>query len=75
MSFKTILYEVKDKIGYITLNRPEKHNAMDYQMLDDLDAVLDHAEADKSANAIVLRGNGKSFCSGYDLGGSYYTTA
>ncbi|MHA2340005.1 MAG: enoyl-CoA hydratase/isomerase family protein, partial [Candidatus Hodarchaeales archaeon] len=56
MSFKTILYEVKNKIGYITLNRPEKHNAMDYQMLDDLDAVLDHAEADKSANAIVLRG-------------------
>ncbi|MFW9895644.1 MAG: enoyl-CoA hydratase-related protein [Candidatus Thorarchaeota archaeon] len=75
MSFETLLYESKNKIGYITLNRPEKHNAMNYQMLDDLDAVFDHAEEDKSVNAIVLRGNGKSFCSGYDLRGSYYTTA
>ena len=56
MSFKTILYEAKNKIGYITLNIPERHNALDYQMLDDLDTVLDHAEADKSVNAIVLKG-------------------
>lgn len=74
MSYKTILYEAKNKVGYITLNRPEKHNAMNSQMLDELDAVFDYAEADKSVNAIVLKGNGKSFCSGYDLGGSYYTT-
>jgi enoyl-CoA hydratase len=42
--------------------------------LDDIDAVFDHAEADKSVNVIVLKGAGKSFCSGFDLKGSYYLT-
>jgi len=44
MNFETILYEAKNKIGYITLNRPEKHNAMDYQMLDDKAEVRRHLE-------------------------------
>ncbi len=74
MDFETVIYESKEKIGYITLNRPEKHNALSYQLLDDIDAVFDHAEADDSVNVIVLKGNGKSFCSGFDLKGSYYLT-
>ncbi len=48
MEFETIIYEKIKKIGYITLNRPEKHNALNFQMLDDLDAVLDYAEAESS---------------------------
>jgi len=72
--FETILYERKKKVGYITLNRPEKHNALSYQLLDDIDAVLDYAEADHEANVIVLKGAGKSFCSGFDLKQFYYTT-
>ncbi len=74
MEFETVLYESRNKIGYITLNRPEKHNALSYQLLDDIDAVFDHAEADDSAKVIVLKGAGKSFCSGFDLKGSYYLT-
>ncbi len=74
MEFETIIYESEKKIGYITLNRPEKHNALSYQLLDDIDAVFDYAEADNSVNVIVLKGNGKSFCSGFDLKGSYYLT-
>jgi len=74
MEFETVIYESKNNIGYITLNRPEKHNALSYQLLDDIDAVFDHAEADNSANVIVLKGAGKSFCSGFDLKGSYYLT-
>jgi len=74
MEFETIIYERKGEIGYITLNRPEKHNALSYQLLDDLDAVLDHAEADDKARVIVLKANGKSFCSGFDLKTSYYMT-
>lgn len=72
--FETVLYEKKKKVGYITLNRPEKHNALSYQLLDDLDAVFDHAEADDKAKVIVLKGAGKSFCSGFDLNQSYYMT-
>ncbi len=74
MEFETVIYESKKKIGYITLNRPEKHNALDYQLLDEIDAVFDHAEADDKVNVIVLKGAGKSFCSGFDLKGSYYLT-
>jgi len=74
MEFETVIYETKQKVGYITLNRPEKHNALSYQLLDDIDAVFDHAEADKNVNVIVLKGAGKSFCSGFDLKGSYYLT-
>jgi len=72
--FETVLYERKKNIGYITLNRPEKHNALSYQLLDDIDAVFDYAEADIKAKVIVLKGAGKSFCSGFDLKGSYYLT-
>lgn len=72
--FETVLYERKKKVGYITLNRPEKHNALSYQLLDDIDAVFDHAEADDRAKVIVLKGAGKSFCSGFDLNQSYYIT-
>jgi enoyl-CoA hydratase len=74
MEWETVIYETKGKVGYITLNRPNKHNALSYQLLDDLDSVFDHAEADDSVNVIVLKGNGKSFCSGFDLKGSYYLT-
>ena len=74
MEFETVIYEARKKIGYITLNRPEKHNALNYQLLDDIDAVFDHAEADTKVNVIVLKANGKSFCSGFDLNESYYIT-
>ena len=70
--FETVEYETRGKVGYIIMNRPEKRNALNYQLLDDLDAAFDHAEADDSVNVVVLRGAGPSFCSGYDLGGSYY---
>jgi enoyl-CoA hydratase/carnithine racemase len=70
--FETVEYETRGKVGYITMNRPDKHNALNYQLLDDLDAAFDYAEADDSVNVVVLRGAGRSFCSGYDMGGSYY---
>jgi len=72
--FETIIYEKKGKVASIILNRPEKHNALSYQLLDDLDASLDYAEADESTNVLILKANGKSFCSGFDLKGSYYLT-
>ena len=74
MDFETVIYSTRGKVGYITMNRPEKRNALNYQLLDDLDAAFDAAEADDSLNVVVLKANGPSFCSGYDLGGSYYTS-
>jgi len=72
MHFETAEYETRGKVGYIIMNRPEKRNALDYQLLDDLDRAFDAAEADDSVNVVVLKGNGPAFCSGYDLSGSYY---
>ena len=65
----TIIYEVKDKIGYITLNRPEELNAMNDEMLAELDAVLPKAEMDLDAKVIVFKGAGKDFSAGQDLTG------
>jgi enoyl-CoA hydratase len=68
--FETLIYEKKGKIVSLTLNRPEKHNALSYQLLDDLDTSLDYAEADETTNVLILKANGKSFCSGFDLKGN-----
>ncbi|MGH7803076.1 MAG: enoyl-CoA hydratase/isomerase family protein, partial [Candidatus Binatia bacterium] len=68
MNYETVVYEtVEDKICRLTLNRPEKLNAMSPQLLAELDAVLDAFEADESASVLVIRGAGRAFCAGYDL--------
>lgn len=73
MSFETVLYEAADGIARITMNRPAKHNALNHQLMDDLDAAFAKAGADDTVSAVVLAGAGPSFCAGYDLkGGSYY---
>jgi len=74
MDFETVEYKTRAKVGYIIMNRPEKRNALNYQLLDDLDAAFETAKDDDSVNVVVLKANGPSFCSGYDLGGSYYTS-
>jgi methylglutaconyl-CoA hydratase len=62
-----ILYTVADKVATITLNRPEVHNAFNEAVMDELTALVRKAGADASVRAVVLRGNGKSFCAGGDL--------
>lgn len=62
-----VLYEVKDRIGYLTLNRPEKKNALNAAMVSDLKSLFTKAEADSEVKVIVLRANGDVFCSGADL--------
>ena len=63
-----ILYEVADKIATITLNRPEAANAQNAELLDELDAAWMRAAADPEVAVIVLRGEGKHFSAGHDLG-------
>ena len=56
MKFETILYDVEDEVLTITLNRPERLNAWTRQMLQDLLAAFDVADADDGIGAIVLTG-------------------
>lgn len=69
MSYETILYEKTGRIIRITLNRPDKANALSGQMLEELFAAFTAADDDKEACVVVLRGAGdKAFCAGADLG-------
>jgi enoyl-CoA hydratase/carnithine racemase len=65
--FKKIRYAVADAVAFITLNRPKMHNALDPEVYDELTQARTLALADPSVNAILLAGEGKSFCSGWDL--------
>ena len=68
MEFETILYEIKDKVLTITLNRPERLNAFTGQMMDDLIEAFDKAGKDDEIRVIIVTGAGRGFCAGADLG-------
>lgn len=74
MNLETVIYEVKDNIAKITMNRPDKRNALNHQLLDDLDAAFEEADSDPEVRVVILAGAGPAFSSGYDLTGSYYTS-
>ncbi|MEU6750002.1 crotonase/enoyl-CoA hydratase family protein [Spirillospora sp. NPDC046719] len=63
----TVLYESRDRKAYLTLNRPERLNAIDFAMPGDLAAAVRRANQDPDVHVIVLQGAGRAFCSGYDL--------
>ncbi|MCS7153368.1 MAG: enoyl-CoA hydratase-related protein [Bacteroidia bacterium] len=65
--YGTLLYEQRDAVTYITLNRPERYNAFNEQMSAELLAALKEARKDKNSRVVVIRGAGKAFCSGQDL--------
>ena len=67
IEFGDVLYESADRIATITLNRPERFNAISATMPDDIANAVAHAENDNSVHVIVLTGAGKGFCGGYDL--------
>lgn len=63
----SILFEIKNNIAFVTLNRPEKFNSFNREMALSLQKVLDDCAADKNVRAILLTGNGRAFCAGQDL--------
>ena len=65
--FEFILYEVENGRARITLNRPEKRNALSIELVEELRTALWEADDNKSVHCIIIKGNGKSFCAGYDL--------
>ena len=67
MSYETILFEKKDAVARITLNRPEKMNAMTRETFHEIIRALDDAEQDDNIRVVVITGKGKAFCAGVDL--------
>ena len=69
MTFETITIETDDRgVATLTLNLPDKHNALAPQMIADLAAAADALASDDMVRAVILTGAGKSFCAGGDLG-------
>lgn len=62
-----LLFDLRDNVGYITLNRPDKFNSFNKEMALALQEVLDDCEHDPEVRAIVITGAGKAFCAGQDL--------
>ncbi len=68
-SDKTVTAELETPVAWLRLSRPETLNALDAQVLDELDAALDEVERDESIRVVVLTGAGRAFCAGADLKG------
>ena len=70
--YDTLLYEARDMVATITINRPDKHNAMSPAVMADLRRAFADARADADAHVVVLTGAGeRAFCAGADLGASF----
>jgi enoyl-CoA hydratase len=65
--FRSLRYEVSGRKAYVTLDRPERLNAIDARMPGEIRQAVEQANDDPSVHVIVLQGAGRSFCAGYDL--------
>jgi len=68
MDLKYIRFESKDEIAWVSFNRPEKLNALNPEVIKDLEIALAHCENDDTIRVIALRGNDKAFIAGTDIG-------
>lgn len=67
MDYETIIYDVEDNILTLTLNRPDKLNAFNVDMMNEMIDAFDKADADDDVKAIIVTGAGRGFCAGADL--------
>jgi len=68
MADPVVLYEVDDKVSVITLNRPEKLNAISPELMHQLLDAFARADSEPATSVVLLRAAGRSFCAGYDIG-------
>src|SRR6059058_5129353 len=68
MAEPVVLYEIDDKVSVITLNRPEKLNAISPELMRQLLDAFARADDEKATSVVLLRAEGRSFCAGYDIG-------
>ncbi len=64
---EAVLYEVSGPVGRVTLNRPERGNGLTRPLLEALEQAVERADLDPDVRVLLLAGNGKGFCGGYDL--------
>ena len=64
---KLVEYAVRSRIGLVTLNRPEKRNALSHELVAELTEAFAKAEKDEQVKVIILKANGEAFCAGADL--------
>ena len=69
MTFEAIRYETTGGVAVVTLDRPDRLNAISPQLRDEIHAALDQARADDAVRVLVITGAGRGFCSGADLSG------
>jgi enoyl-CoA hydratase len=67
MKFEAINYETEGPLAWITLNRPEKLNAISKRMVAELNTAMDEAQRDENIRVILVKGEGRAFSSGFDL--------
>lgn len=65
--YRTLQIEVKKTVVTVTLNRPQKKNAMSFEMMNDLITVAKHINNDKTLRAVIINGAAETFCAGIDL--------
>lgn len=65
---EAILYEERGTIGFLTINKPEVLNALDAQVLEEIDSVLDQIEKEHRIQVLILTGAGRAFAAGADIG-------
>ena len=75
MAFTTITLEKHDRVGTLTLNRPEKLNAMTPALIAEFADALTEVERDPEIKVLVIRGAGRAFSTGYDLTGGWLREA
>ena len=64
---QAVIYEVKDSVATITLNRPDRYNAVNQDLVDGISDSLNKASNDQNVRSVVLTGSGKGFCAGADM--------
>ena len=67
MNYETLLVEVRERVGLITLNRPQALNALNSQLIAELNQALDRLEADPEVGCLVVTGSAKAFAAGADI--------
>lgn len=67
MKSKVVLIETRDRVAHVRLNRPDKHNGIDFELLDGVIAAAESLKKDRALRAVIVSGEGSSFCAGLDF--------